>query len=149
MRRNVLRFGRAVAFIILVIGIAIGLQVLWPDAHTAWVYLAAFGFATIVVAPIVYFLRPVDAVALRERVAELEAEIERREKQWNAKLNEIVTHLATDHESDLGDAMLEKEAAKAEVRQLKKIVSDLRVQIALLRGEPVESVKPTIPRPGE
>ena len=131
----------------LVIGVAIALQFVWPEAHVATLYLAAVAFAAIVVAPIVWFLRPADAAPLRQRIAELESELEERELQWNAKLNQIVEHLASDHESDLGDAMLEKEAAKAEVRQLKKTVAELLRQLAQLRGEPVSSSSGNEPSP--
>ncbi|HKO58050.1 MAG TPA: hypothetical protein VJ276_19440, partial [Thermoanaerobaculia bacterium] len=60
---------------------------------------------------------------------------------------EIVEHLASDHESDLGDAMLEKEAARAEVRQLKKTVAELLRQVAQLRGEPVNPASGSEPSP--
>ena len=139
MRRNVLRLGRVIAFVVLVAGIAIALQLIWPGAPAAWVYLAAIAFAAIVVAPIVYWLRPSDSEALRQRIAELESELEERELQWNTKLNQIVEHLASDHESDLGDAMLEKEAAKAEVRQMKKKMADLLRQLEQKRGDAVSS----------
>lgn len=147
MRRNLLRLGRAAAFVVLVAGIAIALQLVWPAARVGWVYLAAVAFAAIVVAPIVYWLRPSDAAPLRSRIAELESELEQREQQWNAKLNQIVEHLASDHESDLGDAMLEKEAAKAEVRQLKKTMADLMRQVTQLRGETVSSSSGSEPSP--
>jgi hypothetical protein len=147
MRLNLLRLGRAAAFVVLVTGIAIALRLVWPDARAAGVYLAAVGCAAIVVAPIVYWLRPADTAPLRRRIAELEAELEQREQQWNAKLNQIVEHLASDHESDLGDAMLEKEAAKAEVRQLKKTVAELLRQVSQLRGEPVNSSSGSEPSP--
>ena len=38
--------------------------------------------------------------------------------EWTEKLNKIVSHLASDHEHDLGEALVEKEGAKAEVRTL-------------------------------
>src|SRR6185436_15619749 len=75
MRRNLLRLGRAAAFVVLVMGIAIALRLVWPDARAAGVYLAAVGCAAIVVAPIVYWLRPPDTAPLRRRIAELEAEL--------------------------------------------------------------------------
>src|SRR5262249_17911624 len=49
-----------------------------------------------------------DEQAIRERV----------EGEWSAKLQTIVSHLASDHEADVGKALEEKEAAKAEVRNL-------------------------------
>jgi len=43
---------------------------------------------------------------------------EKLDMEWTEKLNKIVTHLATDHEQDLGEALVEKEGAKAETRTL-------------------------------
>lgn len=40
------------------------------------------------------------------------------QQEFDAKLQEIVTHLASDHEADLGQALAEKEEARAEVRGL-------------------------------
>ncbi|HEV7919770.1 MAG TPA: hypothetical protein VGR02_03155 [Thermoanaerobaculia bacterium] len=147
MRRNLLRLGRALAFVVLVSGIAIALQLVWPAAHAAPVYLAAVAFAAIVVAPLVYWLRPPDTALLRARITELESELEEREQQWNAKLNQIVEHLASDHESDLGDAMLEKEGARAEVRQLKVTVTELLRQLSQLHASPVSSSSGSEPSP--
>jgi CheY-like chemotaxis protein len=47
------------------------------------------------------------------------------ENEWNEKLQTIVQHLASDHEADIGQAMLEKEEARAEARRLAKRLSQL------------------------
>jgi len=49
-----------------------------------------------------------DEKALRENV----------EAEWSEKLQTIVSHIATDHESDIGKAIEEREAARAEARNL-------------------------------
>ena len=56
--------------------------------------------------------------AATKRADEEKAARDKMDLEWSEKLQKIVTHLATDHEHDLGEAMLEKEAAKAEVRSL-------------------------------
>src|SRR5207248_9109621 len=40
------------------------------------------------------------------------------EAEWSDKLQTIVNHIASDHESDIGKAIEEREAARAEVRNL-------------------------------
>src|SRR5205085_10477994 len=50
----------------------------------------------------------VDEQALREKI----------DAEWSAKLQTIVRHIASDHESDIGKAIEEREAARAEVRNL-------------------------------
>lgn len=52
--------------------------------------------------------RGVDEKAIREKV----------EAEWSEKLQTIVNHIATDHESDVGKAIEEREAARAEARNL-------------------------------
>jgi CheY-like chemotaxis protein len=69
-----------------------------------------------------------EARTLRGRVAELEGALaEERERvrvlqqeaaEFDKRLQTIVTHLASDHETDLGQVMSEKEAARAEARAL-------------------------------
>ena len=54
----------------------------------------------------------------RARATEATAGMARLEAEWSEKLNTIVSHLASDHEADLGQAMLEREEAKAEARDL-------------------------------
>ncbi len=53
-----------------------------------------------------------DAAAERQRAETLEEEA----REFDKKLQTIVTHLASDHEADLGQALSEKEEAKAELR---------------------------------
>lgn len=58
--------------------------------------------------------------AIRDAAATEKA---RLESEWNEKLQTIVTHLASDHEQDLGEATLEREEAKAEARRLSNKLS--------------------------
>ena len=50
----------------------------------------------------------VDEKSIRDKV----------EAEWSEKLQTIVNHMATDHESDVGKAIEEREAARAEARNL-------------------------------
>src|SRR5207253_3065074 len=50
----------------------------------------------------------VNESALREKI----------EAEWSEKLQTIVTHIASDHEADIGKSIEEREAARAEVRNL-------------------------------
>jgi CheY-like chemotaxis protein len=59
----------------------------------------------------------------------VEAERRRTEEEWNAKLQTIVNNLASDHESDVGQAMMEREEARAEVRELTQRLAGLQAQI--------------------
>ncbi len=54
----------------------------------------------------------------RRTAAEEKAARERLDAEWSAKMQRIISGIATDHEHDVGEALLEKEAAKAEVRSL-------------------------------
>jgi CheY-like chemotaxis protein len=66
------------------------------------------------------------AEVAREHVV-AERELRNAEQaQHDARLQEIVTHLATDHEADLGQALEEKSAAKAEVRSLTMRLASLQ-----------------------
>jgi CheY-like chemotaxis protein len=68
-----------------------------------------------------------ETVNLHEtRVEEMERERIAADAEWGEKLQTIVTHLASDHEADLGQALLEKEEARAEARSLTARVSELR-----------------------
>jgi CheY-like chemotaxis protein len=51
---------------------------------------------------------PVDETTVREKV----------EAEWSEKLQTIVNHIASDHEADIGKAIEEREAARAEARNL-------------------------------
>jgi CheY-like chemotaxis protein len=66
---------------------------------------------------------------LEETIDTLEREIEALERErdeWSEKLQTIVAHLASDHEVDLGQALLEKEEARAEVRSLTARITELK-----------------------
>ena len=83
-----------------------------------------------------------------ERAAQLQAEFEaerlradgeqaarvRIEAEWSDKLQTIVSHLASDHESDMGQALMEKEGAKAEARTLGMRVHALQQKLESDRG---------------
>ncbi len=58
-------------------------------------------------------------VSDQERRAAIDAE-------WSEKLETIVTHLATDHESDVGQALVEREEARAEARMFISRVATLQ-----------------------
>jgi CheY-like chemotaxis protein len=61
----------------------------------------------------------VDEKAIREKV----------EAEWSQKLQTIVNHIATDHESDIGKAIEEREAARAEARNLAIKISALQQKL--------------------
>lgn len=67
---------------------------------------------------------------LRQRVEEERAAAGHLDETWSAKLQKIVGELATDHENDLGDAMAEREAARAEVRSLQMKLAALQQNVA-------------------
>lgn len=74
--------------------------------------------------------------SLTSKVAELRKALDAEkatkqtlETEWSQKLQTIVAHLASDHDSDIGEAMMEKEAAKAEVRTLTARVGALQQKI--------------------
>jgi len=62
-------------------------------------------------------------------VQELEQELAAKETEWNEKLKQIVAGMASDHENDIGEAMMEREAARAEARHLTLRVQELQRQI--------------------
>jgi CheY-like chemotaxis protein len=64
--------------------------------------------------------------ALRKRVEEERAAAGHLDETWSAKLQKIVAELASDHENDLGDAVAEREAARAEVRSLQMKMTSLQ-----------------------
>jgi CheY-like chemotaxis protein len=51
------------------------------------------------------------------------------EAEWGEKLNTIVAHLASDHESDIGEAIMQREEARAEVRSLQMRIAELARQL--------------------
>lgn len=69
------------------------------------------------------------AEEMRGRADEEKAARERLDVDWNAKLQKIVTHLASDHEVDLGEAMVQKEAAKAEARNFSMRLTALQKKL--------------------
>ncbi|MGZ7041197.1 MAG: response regulator, partial [Thermoanaerobaculia bacterium] len=73
----------------------------------------AFDDATQALATMNHDLRQARTAAEDERKLR-----ERLDIEWNEKLQKIVTHLAMDHEADVGQATVEKEGAKAEARSL-------------------------------
>jgi CheY-like chemotaxis protein len=53
----------------------------------------------------------------RQRTTQLQAEREQMQRDFDAKLNKLVSGIAADHENSIGDFMVDKEAAKAELRK--------------------------------
>jgi len=76
-------------------------------------------------------LQPVDEKALREKI----------DAEWSAKLQTIVSHIASDHDADVGKAIEEREAARAEVRNLTLKVTALsqKVEAERQRAEALQS----------
>ena len=66
--------------------------------------------------------------ALRRRVDEERAACEHLDAVWGEKLQKIVTELATDHENDLGEAVAQREEARAEVRSLQMKLTSAQQQ---------------------
>ena len=64
--------------------------------------------------------------ALRRRVDEERGAAEHLDETWSAKLQKIVAELATDHENDLGEAVAQREEARAEVRSLQMKVAAMQ-----------------------
>jgi CheY-like chemotaxis protein len=56
--------------------------------------------------------------SLRHALAEQREAMAAAQSAFDAKLQEVAEHLASDHEADLGRAVEEREAARAEVREL-------------------------------
>jgi len=59
----------------------------------------------------------------------LRDELAARDQQWDAKLTDIVSHLASDHYADIGQATLEKEKARAETRAMSKKLGALQQRL--------------------
>jgi CheY-like chemotaxis protein len=55
---------------------------------------------------------------VQRRLEEERTARQRLDLEWNEKLQRIVSNIAIDHEHDMGEALLEREAAKAELRSL-------------------------------
>jgi CheY-like chemotaxis protein len=59
-----------------------------------------------------------EATTPRAAVVDEKAIRDKIEAEWSEKLQTIVNHIATDHEADVGKAIEEREAARAEARNL-------------------------------
>lgn len=73
------------------------------------------------------------AEAALARVTELEATITRLEAeaaQFDQKVQTLAAHLASDHEADLGQAVSEREAARAEARGLRARAGELEATLS-------------------
>ncbi|MEK6371747.1 MAG: response regulator [Acidobacteriota bacterium] len=68
--------------------------------------------------------------ALRRRVDDERAAGDHLDTVWGEKLQKIVTELATDHENDLGEAVAQREQARAEVRSLQMKLNSMQQSIA-------------------
>jgi len=66
---------------------------------------------------------------LQQKLDEEQRSRGRLDAEWGEKLQKIVSHLAEDHEADIGEAMLQKEAAKAETRTLSGRVNSLQQRL--------------------
>jgi CheY-like chemotaxis protein len=85
---------------------------------------------------------------VQARVAELEAALdeERRARaaaqaEFDQNLQTIVAHLAHDHETDLGKAMEEKEAARAEARSLSMRMATVQKKVEEERASILERLR--------
>jgi CheY-like chemotaxis protein len=63
-------------------------------------------------------LASADTTTPRAAVVDEKAIRDKIEAEWSEKLQTIVNHMATDHEADVGKAIEEREAARAEARNL-------------------------------
>jgi CheY-like chemotaxis protein len=64
-----------------------------------------------------------------KRIEALQSRAAKADAEWNEKLQKIVAHLTEDHEADLGEAMLQREGARAEARSLAARVTALQQKI--------------------
>jgi CheY-like chemotaxis protein len=64
-----------------------------------------------------------------KRIEALQARAAKADAEWNEKLQKIVAHLTEDHEADIGEAMLQREGARAEARSLAARVTALQQKI--------------------
>ena len=75
---------------------------------------------------------------LHAKLNETQHTLERERNEFNEKLQKIVTGIAADHENDIGEAMTQREAARAEARHLSIRVQELQRQIEDLKGKTVD-----------
>ena len=66
--------------------------------------------------------------SLSGRVQQLQRELAAKETEWNEKLQKIATGMAADHEDDVGEATMEREASRAEARHLTLRLQELQRQ---------------------
>ncbi len=66
---------------------------------------------------------------LRTALGNEKAASEKERAAFDAKLHTLVTHLAADHETDLGKAVLEREEARAEARSLNLKIGKLQQRV--------------------
>ena len=80
---------------------------------------------------------------LRESAARVAAapkvDREQIDAEWSQKVQNIVAHLASDHEADLGIAIEAREAARAEARSLNQRLRNLEEELTSLRAKPAEA----------
>jgi CheY-like chemotaxis protein/cell division protein FtsB len=76
----------------------------------------------------------VDEKALRDKV----------EAEFSEKLQTLVSHMASDHETDVGNLTEEREAARAEVRNLSLKITSLQAKLRDLEEAPMRNA-PTQP----
>ncbi|HKR62380.1 MAG TPA: response regulator, partial [Thermoanaerobaculia bacterium] len=67
--------------------------------------------------------------ATRAEAAELRRQLEATRAEFDEKLQTIVTHLAADHEADLGKAVEEREEARAEARSAKMKIAAMQQKL--------------------
>ncbi|MDQ3283185.1 MAG: response regulator [Acidobacteriota bacterium] len=70
-----------------------------------------------------------DAAAQHSRLVDLEQTLAAERADFDQRLSTIVTHLAQDHEADLGKAVEEREEARAEARSLTMRVAALQKRV--------------------
>ncbi|HSP35796.1 MAG TPA: response regulator, partial [Thermoanaerobaculia bacterium] len=70
-----------------------------------------------------------DADAAKGRIAELEALRDRTAAQFDTNLQRVVANITADHDDAIGEAVLQREAAKAEVRSLKQRNEELQKKV--------------------
>jgi CheY-like chemotaxis protein len=70
-----------------------------------------------------------ELVAARLEISQLQQQLAQSQTEFDDRLQKIVSHLAEDHEADLGNALMEKEAAKAEARAMTGRVHQLQQRL--------------------
>lgn len=70
------------------------------------------------------------AAAERQRAAELESERDKMTSDFDVKLQHIIAGITSDYENTIGDALVDREAAKAELRDITKKMQQLQTRFA-------------------